>query len=962
MSVAEDCRAWVDSVYQSLTPRQRVAQLVFPKFAPDQGQTAKAAIKRLVGDNKVGGLLFSKGSLDEYADMIDYAQAQASVPLMVTFDGEWGLSMRIAGTPRFPKNMALGAIADPRLLYDYGREIARECKALGVHVNFAPVMDVNSNPANPVIGIRSYGDDPERVALLGTAYSLGLEDGGVMAVAKHFPGHGDTSTDSHKAETKVMHSPAHLDSVDLVPFKSFIDAGCSGIMTGHILLPNADDSGLPASLSPVMTGQWLRKRLGFDGLVFTDAIEMKGAATGRGNAAVLAMIAGADVTESSSTAAADIDAILAAVKQGDLSETRIEESCRKVLTYKYLLGAANKCETKTNGSLRREINTAEAEALNRRLTAATITAVRNDGVLPVRNLESTSIAVVNIGAAKDNVFSDYCSRYAKADYYSVVNNDITPAFQSKICSHDIVVAAIYSDSQFSRETLRKLSTCKGLVTVFFISPYKVVKFAGALKDAGAIIMAYEDTPLTQEYAAQALFGGIKVDGRLPVSLPGIAPTGTGTTIAKTRLGYTAPIAKSFDKSLTDSLDNIIAELIADGATPGGQLIVGKDGDVVYEKCFGVTTPGGPAVNNLTVYDLASVSKAVGTLSGLMKAYDMGLYSLDDRMSQHLPALNVPQKDSLTVKEFLFHETGFPASLNMFDIMVDSNSFTGKLFTPRPDKNHSIKAGRRSYAHNRARLRGDLASRVKSGKFNIEVSKGLFIAPATIDTVKQHIYDATLRADKHYNYSCLNFSILMDMEEALTGTRHDRFITDNIFAPLGAYSTCYRAAGSKPLDEIAPTEKDKFLRRSHLQGYVHDELAAFSGGVQGNAGLFANAGDIAKYCQMLLDGGSYGGHRFMSQETADTFMYTKSPTCRRGLGFDKPDTENPDKSPLCEEAHPSVIGHLGFTGTCFWIDPANNMFMVFLTNRVNPTRDNVKFSRLNPRPRLFRQLYLALEEH
>ncbi len=314
----EDCARWVDSVYNKLTPRQRVAQLVVPKIAPDQVQNARAAAKRFVADNHVGGLLFSKGSLTQYADIINYAQSISEVPLMITFDGEWGLSMRIPETPRFPKNMALGAITDPRLLYDYGQEVAREFKLAGVQVNFAPVLDVNSNPSNPVIGTRSFGEDPDRVARLGVAYSLGLEDGGVMAVAKHFPGHGDTSTDSHKSRTVVNHNQQQLDSVDLVPFEAFVNAGCSGIMTGHIVMPQIDSSGLPASLSSGITTDLLRKRLGFKGLVFTDALSMAGAKVEGKNNAVLALKAGADVLETLTSPVSDIDAILAAVKNGVL--------------------------------------------------------------------------------------------------------------------------------------------------------------------------------------------------------------------------------------------------------------------------------------------------------------------------------------------------------------------------------------------------------------------------------------------------------------------------------------------------------------------------------------------------------------------------------------------------------------------------------------------------------------------
>lgn len=956
-----DCRHWVDSVYNSLSERERVAQLVFPKIAPDRGQNALSEIRRFVAGNRVGGLLFSKGSLAQYIEMINYAQSLATVPLMITFDGEWGLSMRIPGTPRFPKNMALGAVSDPRLLYEYGRETAREFRLAGIHVNFAPVLDVNSNPSNPVIGIRSYGEDPGRVASLGVAYSLGLEDGGVMAVAKHFPGHGDTSTDSHKSFTVVNHDRKTLDTVDLVPFKAFVDAGCSGVMTGHIALPQIDASGLPASLSRNVTTGVLRDLLGFSGLAFTDALTMKGALVDGRNNAAMALAAGADVLETVSSPSEAIETVLAAVKSGELPSARVEESCRRVLVYKYLLGLDRRPAPVNIKGLSTAINTPGADAVNRRLTAATMTVLRNRGdILPVSDLDKNSIALVNIGVSADNTFASYCTRYARIDIYNVGAEGLSAGTLSKIRQHDIVIAGVYNDSQASRNALARLKDCSGLVPVFFTTPYKMDKFAGSLTGAPAILLAYEDTPLAQEYAAQALFGGIETSGRLPVDLPGLAGLGDGVTLRKTRLGYSVPALHGLNPALTDSLDALVGKLIADGGMPGCQLLVARGGDVVYDKCFGRTTASGPAVSPTTVYDLASVSKALGTLPGLMKVYDMGLYRLDDFLSDYIPGLRKPGKDRLRIREFLFHETGFPESLNMFDLMIDTASYTGKLFTARPDRNHSIKIARNTYGNNTARLRRDITSPVATDEFPLEIDKGIYIGQSTLDTLINRIYDVKLRSNKNYNYSCLNFCLLMELEQRLTGVSHDRFVEDSIFAPLGAYSTCYRPTEKLALSQIAPTEKDNFLRKQHIHGYAHDELTNFLGGVQGNAGLFANADDLAKCCQMLLNGGVYGGRRYLSESTVDLFTKTKSPNSRRGLGFDKPDKTRPKSSPTCEEADPSVYGHNGFTGTTFWVDPANDLIFIFLTNRVNPTRDNAVFRRENIRPRLFSQVYKALQ--
>ncbi len=956
------CERWVDSVFNSLSERDRVAQLIFPKVAPRQTEAARAAIKRYVAGNHVGGLLFEGGTLDQYISLTNYAQSLAAVPLMMTFDGEWGLAMRLADTPRFPKNMALGALRDPRLLYDYGRETARQCRLAGVHVNYAPVLDVNSNPSNPVIGIRSYGEDPARVAELGTAYSLGLEDGGVVAVAKHFPGHGDTSTDSHKALTTVNRTATQLDEVDLVPFRAFIDAGCSGVMTGHIVVPSLDASGRPASMSSKITTGLLRDRMGFEGLIFTDALTMKGAVANGANTAVEALKAGADVCETVVNAPVDIDAIMAAIKNGTLSRDKVYDSCRKVLRYKYMLGLNKSASIRPTSAqaLMKLIATPEADALNRRLTAATMTLLRNDGdILPVADLDRNSIAVVNIGATADNAFVRMCAKYADVTTYATDGKAFDQATVAKIKKHDIVIAAVYSSQQWAQTALQELTDAKGLVDVFFISPYRVKRFAPSVKAAKGLLMAYEDTRLAQEAAAQAVFGGAEIDGILPVNLPGVAPLGSGIEVGKSRLGYATPVARGMKASLTDSLDRLVKKLIADGGMPGCQLLVAKGGDVVYDKCFGVTTAGGPKVSPNTVYDLASVSKATGTLPGIMKAYDMKLFGLNDRASRYIPGLQGTDKDDITVRQLLYHETGMPATLSMYGLMVDPDSYSGKLISARRDAAHTIKIARRSYGNNSARLRRDITSAVRTPEFPIEAASGLFTGVATYDTIMQHIYDAPLKPKRNYRYSCLNFCLLMDLEQRVTGMTHDRFVSDSIFAPLGAYTACYRPREHHALNDIAPTEKDNFLRRQHLQGYVHDEIANFSGGVQGNAGMFSNAIDIAKYCQMLLNGGTYGGRRIFSPATVRLFTTDKSPTCRRGLGFDKPDVDNPDKSPTCEEASASVFGHVGFTGTAFWVDPDEELIFVFLTNRVNPTRDTPVFNKSSIRPELFRQVYNSI---
>lgn len=957
---------WADSVYATLSERERVAQLVFPNVNPTDGQGSKAIIKNFVGTNQCGGLLFSKGSLEQYATMTNYAQSLAKVPLLMTFDGEWGLPMRIADTPRFPHAMALGAITNYRLLYDYGQEMARDCRLVGIQVNFAPVADVNSNPANPVIGYRSFGEDPERVAKAVVAYSLGLEDGGVQAVAKHWPGHGDTDTDSHKALPVVSHDLDQLRSVDFVPFREFTHAGCSGIMVGHIAVPALDPSGAPASLSTIVNSKYLREELGYDGLIYTDALSMKGSmnSTGGRNVAVVALLAGADVLLNVPKCATDIDAIMAAVKRGEVSKQIIEDRCKRVLRYKYYFNAGTKVNTDI-AALKKELTTPQAEALIKKLAAASITVLNNkDNFLPLDPVPGKKITVVNIGAKGDNDFAATVRHYADANVRYTTGELFGAKSLGQISESDVVIAAVYNDSHASRAALAQVVKANpNTVGVFLINPFKMARFQPSLDALKSIVLAYDDIAAERVSAAEAIFAGISVSGKLPVNLQGIAAMGDGATYAKTRLGYTSPVAEGMAAWLPDSINALVKKGLDMKAFPGCQVLVARNGNIVFEKAYGRLSNEAEAakVDCQTAYDLASVSKALGTLPGIMKIYDQGLVTLEDSLGKLIPQITDSAKQHIKVRELLYHETGMPAALNMFTTMMDTNTFKGQLITGKADALHPIKIQRGAYGHRDAKLRTDIVKRVKSDEFPIEASKGLFTGKATYDTIMGRIYNIPLRANKNYNYSCLNFCLLMDIEQRATGRAHNEFMDAEIYGPLGAYRTAYRPLTKYSAANIASTEHDTYLRRQTLKGYVHDETANFSGGVQGNAGLFSCAGDLAKICQMWLNRGSYGGHRILSPETVELFLTSKSPTCRRGLGFDKPDVENPDNSPTCEEAGASVVGHLGFTGTIFWIDPSQDLIFIFLTNRVNPTRDNAAFNKLNIRPELFRMVLNSIED-
>lgn len=952
---------WVDSVYNSMSVDQRIGQLIAQVVDPRNLNAARQEIKRLADNYNVGAFYFSKGPAFNHATLANYAVSVSDVTPMICLDGEWGLSMRMPETPRFPKNMMLGAIQNDSLLYEYGREVARECHLIGVNVNFAPSVDVNSNPKNPVIGTRSFGENPDNVARKAAAYAHGLEDGGVLSVAKHFPGHGNTSEDSHKTLPAVNRSVEEIEATELVPFRAYCNEGLSGVMVAHLNIPSLDTGNLPTSLSPKVIDGMLRTDLGFEGLVFTDALAMKGARIkGRANG-LLALEAGADVLLEPYNLSLNFKALKEYYAANAENAARIEKSCKKILAYKYAMGLNNRKDVKTDGLLV-DINARQAELTLRKLYAAAITALKNDGnALPVRNLDR-GVSVVSLGEASENVFSQTCRRYTEIDEYALTTANATPTFNA-LKKSGCVVVGIFDKKSSTADLLNRMVVEVGadkIVPVFFITPYDMADFSGAISLCPTAIVAYESQELAQEYAAQAVFGGIDITGRMPVTVEGVAYCGDGVDISASRLGYGMPEEAGLDAQLLHDIDSLANEGVRQGAFPGCEVLVVRNNKVVVNKAYGYTDASRTIpISTNTLYDLASVSKATGTIAGIMKAIDDGKMNLDDTLGLYTPQLAGTDKGRFTIRNLLYHETGMPAALNIYTQMTDSTSYTGPLVAGKKSAKFSRYAGG-GYINNNARVRRDITSATKTGVFNYRIGHNLYVGQPTLDTIMSTIHNIPLRNNRNYLYSCLNFCLLMEAEQNVTGIRHDRFVADSIFHPIGAYRTVYRPLDYFKKSEIAPTENDEYLRGEVVLGSVHDETAAFSGGIQGNAGLFSNANDLAKLFQMWLNGGTYGGRRILSEETVDLFITEKSPNSHRGLGFDKPNIEHPEWSSTCEEAGPEVFGHTGFTGTCYWVDPKYDMIYIFLCNRVYPTRNNKAFTRVAARSGIMSAIYRSIE--
>ena len=965
---------WVDSVFNSLTPEGRVGQLIIAAVTPSGNDATRELVKRLVTQNLVGGLIYEESSIADQAAVTNLAQSLAAVPLMITIDGEWGLGMRLKEVPNFQRNLILGALDDDMLLYEYGREVARQCRRMGIHVNFAPVLDVNDNPLNPVIGDRSFGESPELVARHAIAFARGLEDGGVMAVGKHFPGHGSSSEDSHKTLPVINKSLQEINTCELVPFRRFIDSGLSGILTAHLLVPAIEGGKAPTSLSPDCVGKLLRDDMGFEGLIFTDALNMKGATQMlKGSACVNALLAGNDVLLMPENVGAEVSAVLHAVNSGVISQNVIDERCKKMLRYKYALQLTGPQHVNT-ANLVNDVNSSRATVLKRQLTAGSITVIKNnDNILPIHNLQSRHIAVATIGNddGTASMFTRRCADYAEVKRFDLdkVGSASDLAEQLHDGHFNTIIVEVGADNAANRAALNAVvKKCKNLIVVLTCKPYEIKNYGAAVtnKHVKAVVLTYQNNKLAEDYAAQTIFGGNAAGGNLPVSLSFEGKktrydAGHGIHYPATRLGYSIPAEVGLDARLTAQIDSVCRLGVQQHAFPGCQVIVARHGKVVYKGSFGTIDYGSKVkVDDNTLFGLASVSKATGTISGVMKAFDDGKFDLDDKASQYIPGLRNGDKEDITFRDLLYHETGMPASLNMWQMMMDPKTYSGVLIAGAEDANHPIKVMNGAWGHKDAKLRTDILSTHKTDKFNIAIADGIWGGRVTYDSIMNRIYHAKL-GKKKYLYSCCNFSLLADAVQRMTHSPLNYYVNNYIFAPLGAYHTMYRPLSKFGRDDIAYTEVDTYLRRQHIHGYVHDELAAFSGGVQGNAGLFSNANDLAKLFQMWLNGGTYGGVRLLKASTVETFTTQKSPNSHRGLGFDKPVIGDPDASNTCPEATPETFGHTGFTGTCFWVDPKNDMFYIFLSNRVCPTRNNPNFGRISARSHINTLIYRAIKD-
>ena len=916
---------WVDSIMQKMSLQEKIGQLfmVAAYSNPDSPQDEKHQkyIENLIENYHIGGLIFMQGTPYKQAVLNNHYQSISKTPLLIGFDGEWGLDMRLDSTYRYPWNMTLGAIKDNQLIREMGKRIGEQHKRLGIHVNFAPVVDINTNPENPIIGNRSFGENPQNVSDKALAFMQGIQETGVLACAKHFPGHGDTQQDSHKTLPTVTGNWQRLDSIELYPYKKLIESGLSAIMTAHLRVPALEKKKIPASISRKIVHKLLKEKMGFNGLIFTDALNMKGITKfgKEGEIELAAFKAGNDILLFSQNIPAAVTAFERALKRGKIKENDIDETVKKILKAKYKVGLAHQKKVLTK-NLYADLNQLSDTLLHRKLVNASITLLQNKEVVPVYNVNQ-KIAYVKLGNADAHSFLPMLQNYTE-----VSEVEWNETALSRLKEFDLVIVGFHKSNanpwksyKFSKSDLKilhKIAKQNKVILSVFASPYSLLEIKD-FTDIEALILSYQNSAIAQEMTAQKIFGALEITGNLPVRIPGKFEEASGIFSPNIkRFSYGIPEEVGMSSKALKRVDSIAREVVKQEMAPGLQILIARKGKVIYDKAFGYYTfDKKQKVTYDSRYDLASITKITGALPLLMKAYEEGKFDLDDPLGKHMHFLQGTNKDTITFKEALSHVARLQAWIPFYLFTIDS-------LTKKPvDKYY-----RKEY----------------SKEFSIPVAKNMYLRTDYKDSIYQKIIDSELREKNGYKYSGLIFYLAKKYLEELY--RKDmKQLTDSLFyKPLGANKLSYKPLQSTNLKNIVPTEKDTYYRNQLLQGYVHDQGAAMLGGVNGNAGLFSNANDLAKMMQMYLQGGFYGGKRYLKSNTINTFnkRYFEKDSVRRGLGFDKPQLD-PEILATCGCVSDKSFGHSGFTGTYVWADPETGLLYVFLSNRVYPTMGNTK---------------------
>ncbi len=946
--ITEDAKAqnkWVDSIYNAMTLKEKVGQLYMVQVMSNQDLATKNKVVKLIKDFHIGGVIYSNGGPVRQAKLNNELQSASKLPMLIGMDAEWGLSMRLDSTYAFPWNMTLGAIKDNKLVEQAGKHIGEHCKRVGVHFNFAPVVDINTNPKNPIIGNRSFGEDRDNVTEKASAFMKGMQGAGVLANAKHFPGHGDTDQDSHKTLPTISFDEKRIDSVELYPYRKLIKEGLSSVMVAHLNVPSLETrSGYPSSLSKNIVTNILKKRLGFKGLIFTDALTMKGAADfdETGDIDLAAFKAGNDVMLMSEDVEIGILKIVRAYNNKEITEERLAHSVKKILQAKYKVGL-HKYEPIGLYNLTNDLNRHEDDILYEELMESAITVVKNkDDILPLKNLETKKIAYVQFGDAAGTSFLNELKKYTKVHH---VKAKLLDELMGKLRAYNTVVVGLHRSNespwksyQFTDQEivwLQEIARTHDVILDVFVKPYALSDIK-TIENIEGIVVSYQNSKIAQEKSAQIIFGALEAKGILSVSTGEYFKEGEGIKYASIkRLAYTVPERVGMSSEKLKKVDSIAQMAVDSMMTPGIQLLIARKGQVIYNKNFGKHTYDGK--NNVSsddIYDVASLTKILATLPLVMELEEQKIISLNTKLSTVLPEYKGSNKEDITIKKMLSHYAKLRPWEPFYYHTIDT-------ITKKPSKKYYRSS--------------------KSDRFNIEVTKNMYLRSDYQDSIQKIIKDSELLDRLKYRYSDFPYYILKKFIESHYDKRLDQLVQDHFYQSLGANNTLYNPYYTISNKKIVPTEIDDYYRHQKVHGFVHDMGAAMQDGVGGHAGIFSNANDVAKIMQMYLQKGFYGGKQYLKPETVDRFntCYFCENQNRRGVGFDKPQLD--EEGPTCGCVSMTSFGHSGFTGTYTWADPEKDIVYVFLANRTYPKAGNNRLLRKNIRTEIQRFIYEAIED-
>ncbi|WP_452222012.1 glycoside hydrolase family 3 N-terminal domain-containing protein [Lacinutrix salivirga] len=955
-SDVEQQQQWVDSLYSNLTIKEKIGQLFMVQVFSSQTQKEKNAVVKLIKEQHIGGIIYSKGGPVRQAKLNNELQAASKTPLLVGMDAEWGLSMRLDSTYAFPWNMTLGAIKNNQLIEETGKQLGEHCKRLGVHFNFAPVVDINTNPKNPIIGNRSFGEDRDNVTEKSLAFMKGMQSAGVLANAKHFPGHGDTEADSHKTLPTVSFSEKRIDSIELYPYRKLIKEGLSSVMVAHLNVPSLEArNGFPSSLSKQIVTNILKEKLEFKGLIFTDALTMKGAAdfveptidgtkknkmiTG-GEIDLMAFLAGNDVMLMSENVPKAVAKFEDAYKNGVITEERLAHSVKKILQAKYKVGLNNYKPIGTQ-FLIEDLNRLKDDILYEKLLEQAITVVKNKNeILPLRELERKSIAYVKFG---DDSGSNYLNELKKYTRVTEVKANDLEGLLKKLEHYNTVIIGFHRSNaspwkgyEFSDKELvwlYELARKKEVVLDIFVKPY-ALNAIKTFENFEAVVVSYQNSKIAQEKSAQLIFGALPAKGSLPVSITDQFKVGDGIIYNNIqRLGYTVPERVGMSSEKLKKIDSIANHAVNANMTPGIQLLIARKGKVIYNKNFGKHTyKGSERVKSEDIYDIASLTKIVATLPLLMELEEKGVVNLETKLSEILPEYKTSNKKNVTLKKMLSHYAQLKPWVPFYYATLDS-------VTKKPHSKYYKTS--------------------PSGKFTVKVANQLYMRSDYKDSIQGIIKDSELLSRLRYRYSDLPYYILKQYIESYYKKGLDELVQEHFYRSLGANNTTYNPKQVVSNRNIIPTEIDDYYRYQEIKGYVHDMGAAMQDGVGGHAGVFSNANDMAKIMQLYLQKGYYGGKRYFKTETIDKFntCYFCDKNNRRGIGFDKPQLG--DSGPTCGCVSMTSFGHSGFTGTYAWADPEEEIVYIFLANRTYPKAGKNVLLRENIRTNIQEAIYEAI---